>query len=197
MKTQVLALIAVAGHIALASAETQLRRLRDSQGLLHLDDRPAVSLAFAKKAEDQLLHFLESERSLESSAASLPPYEDFMPACLEHTEELVHSVDQSYTDIQLQKVLEDECLLDKQFTTVEDGFDDHQACMKFAKELTAARNKELKTGSDKGYKTFCERFFVHKGGEKPEKKEKKEKKREKKTQKTKRSQSWKTSQIRK
>jgi len=180
MKTQVLVLIALAGHTALASAESQSRRLRDVQGLLHLDVRPAGSLAFNNKAEDQLLHFLETERSLESSAASLPPYEDFMPACLEHTQELVHSVDESYTDMQLRKVLEDECLLDKQFTTVEDGFDDHQACMKFAKELSAARMKELRTGSDKGYKVFCERFFVHKGGNKPEKQENKDKK-EKKT----------------
>ena len=176
MKTQVLALIAVVGRIALASAETQLRRLRDVQGLLHMDDRPTVSLAFAKKAEDQLLHFLESERSLESTAASLPPYEDFMPACLAHTKDLVSSIDESYTDMQTRKVLEDECLLDKEFTVKEDCFDDHQACMKFAKELAAARMKELKTGSVKGYKAFCERYFVHKGGEKPKKKEKKPKK---------------------
>jgi hypothetical protein len=176
MKIQVLvALVALAGQTALASAETQMRRLRDAHGMLHVDVRPPVSLAFTEKAEDQLLHFLETERSLESKAVSLPPYEDFMPACLDHTKELVQSVDQSYSDMQLRKTLEDECHRDKEFSHVEDGFDDHQACMKFAKELSAARMKELKTGSDKGYKAFCERFFVHKGGEK-QKKDKKEKK---------------------
>jgi len=176
MKTQVLALVVLLGQIVLACAEHQLRRFREVQGLLKSDSRPVVSLASTKKAEDQLLHFLETERSLEKDASSLPPYEDFMPACLEHTENLVHSVDDSYSDMQLRKVLEDECERDKEFISAEDGFNDHKACMKFAKELTAARNKELKSGSDKGYKAFCERYYVHKGGEKPKKKEKKEKK---------------------
>jgi len=144
-----------------------------------MDARLHLSQASTNSAEDHFVKFLEAKRSLENGSATLPPYDDFMPACLEHTKDMVQSLDRGYTDVQLRQVLEHECQRDKEFTTVDDGFDGHKACLKFADELTAARNKELKTGSDKGYTKFCEKFFVHKGGKKP-KKEKKEKKEKKK-----------------
>jgi len=188
MKTQVLALIALASQCSVASAERRLRQLHSAQ-VLHVDEKPPVSLVSINRAEDHLLHFLEMQRSLENGTVNLPPYADFMPACLEHTKDLVQSLDQGYTDMQLQQNLELECHRDKEFKTAEDGFDGHKACLKFASELTAARKKELKSGSLRGYRQFCEKFFVHKGGEKPkkEKKEKKEKteKQEKKEKKEK------------
>jgi len=178
MKTQVFAFVALAGQCTIVSAERRLRHLYSAQ-VLHANEKPALSLVSINEAENNFLHFLET--APEGGTAKMPPYEDFMPACLEHTKDLVHSMDHGYTDLQLQQNLEYECQRDKEFTTVEDGFDDHEACLKFANELVAARNKELKTGSDNGYTKFCEKFFVHKGGEKPtkEKKEKKDKKNKK------------------
>jgi len=101
------------------------------------------------------MHFLE---------AVLPSYKDFLPACTSHVKKVVQGVDRAYTDLQLQKVLENECSLDKQFTTHEDGFDHEEACRKFAKQLTEARMKELESGSVDGYEDFCKDYFVHKGG---------------------------------
>mmetsp|Transcript_60605 Transcript_60605/g.116815 ORF Transcript_60605/g.116815 Transcript_60605/m.116815 type:complete len:324 (-) Transcript_60605:205-1176(-) len=173
MKTQVVALATLLGQCIFALAETRLRQLQRAQGL-HMDTRLPLSLASTNSAEHYLFQFLVAERSPESGLADLPPYENYMPACLEHTKELVQSLDHGYTDMQLRQVLEHECQRSKEFTTVKDGFDGHKACLKFASELTAARNKELKTGSDKGYTKFCERFFVHKGGEKPKQAKKKE-----------------------
>mmetsp|Transcript_60610 Transcript_60610/g.116832 ORF Transcript_60610/g.116832 Transcript_60610/m.116832 type:complete len:326 (-) Transcript_60610:36-1013(-) len=184
MKTQVVALATLLGQCIFALAETRLRQLQRAQGL-HMDTRLPLSLASTNSDEHYFVQFLEAERPLESGSEDLPPYADFMPACLEHTKDMVQSLDHGYTDEQLRQVLEHECQRDKEFTTVEDGFDGHKACFKFATELTAARNKELKTGSDKGYTKFCERFFVHKGGEKPRKEKKEAKAKMKKPKKNK------------
>jgi len=90
-------------------------------------------------------------------------FEDFLPGCLVHTAELVQSIDASYTDMQIQTVLENECLLKKEFPTVVDhGFDDHGDCMHFAESLSKARHAEVREGSTDGYKTFCKEFFENK-----------------------------------
>lgn len=108
-----------------------------------------------RSATDDLLKFLE---------AKLPPYADFLPACVSHTKKVVQGIDAAYTDLQLQSVLENECWLDKKFVTVEDGFDHEQACKKFAKQLMDARMKELDSGSLDGYDEFCKDYYIHKGG---------------------------------
>merc|ERR1719217_250548 len=41
--------------------------------------------------------------------------EEFMPKCLAHVNELVHTLDMSYTDIQLETVLQHECQLSLEF----------------------------------------------------------------------------------
>lgn len=68
----------------------------------------------------------------------------------------------------IQTVLENECLLNKEFPTVVDhGFDNHKACMYFAKSLSKARHAELADGSTDGYKTFCKEFYQKKRASMP------------------------------
>jgi len=81
MKTQVIALVALASQCAIASAERRLRQLHNAP-VLHVDEKLPVSLVSMNKAEDHLLHFLETERALENGTVNLPPYEDFMLAFL-------------------------------------------------------------------------------------------------------------------
>uniref|UniRef100_A0A7S4USN1 Uncharacterized protein n=1 Tax=Alexandrium monilatum TaxID=311494 RepID=A0A7S4USN1_9DINO len=152
---------------ALASAE--FRRLRSDPPEGHASSlRPAepaaasVSLGALSKvtgvlrlATDELLHFLE---------AALPPYEDFLPACMSHVKKVVQGIDRSYTDLQLQTVLEHECSRDEQFMTVESGLKEREVCMEFAEQLASARMKELDSGSTEGYAAFCQDYYKHKGG---------------------------------
>lgn len=115
-----------------------------------------------KLQTDELLGLLISYGN---QSGGVPPYGEFIPACLVHLRQIVQAVDQSYTDQQLESVLLNECDLEKQFpNSAEDGFNHTQACQKFAKDLTVARHTELATGSAKGYTDFCDDYYVHKGG---------------------------------
>lgn len=125
-----------------------------------------------RRAAHELLHFLEVERSLELSAtasqqgsnqSTMPPYDVFKPACVAHTRKLTKTIDMAYSDAQLETVLENECSLDKMFISVETGFNDYDACKRFAKLLTNARDMELKDGSVEGYEKFCEYYYEYKG----------------------------------
>lgn len=125
-----------------------------------------------RQATHELLHFLEVERSLELSAhatqqgsnrSAMPPYDVFRPACVAHTRKLTRTIDMAYTDEQLRTVLENECKLDKMFVSVETGFNDYNACKRFAKQLSDARNMELKDGSVEGYEKFCFYYYAYKG----------------------------------
>merc|ERR1740116_537104 len=49
------------------------------------------------------------------------------------------------------------------FISVETGFNDYDACKRFAKLLTNARDMELKDGSVEGYEKFCEYYYEYKG----------------------------------
>jgi len=112
----------------------------------------------------------------------LPPWSQYKPACVAHTQELVETLDNSYTDMQLKHVLKHECWLDKEFTNevYEDSFDNEKNCKKFAERLTLARKLELETGSLAGYEDFCAKYYEHRGGKIDKKDKKKEKKEVKK-----------------
>jgi len=84
--------------------------------------------------------------------------------CIAHVKEIVATVDHSYTDMQLQHVLEQQCHLDHEFEGPEDGFDGHDHCKDFALKLKNARHEEVETGCEHGYTTFCEDYYIHKGG---------------------------------
>eukprot|EP00746_Dinoflagellata_sp_MGD_P001117 gnl/MRDRNA2_/MRDRNA2_102073_c0_seq1.p1 gnl/MRDRNA2_/MRDRNA2_102073_c0~~gnl/MRDRNA2_/MRDRNA2_102073_c0_seq1.p1 ORF type:complete len:218 (+),score=45.36 gnl/MRDRNA2_/MRDRNA2_102073_c0_seq1:94-747(+) len=87
---------------------------------------------------------------------------EFMSKCLAHVNELVHTLDRAYTDIQLETVLENECQLSQQFPKTHDNnFQSHEACMAFSAKLAKARRKELDTGSTTQYKDFCTQYYEH------------------------------------
>ena len=95
----------------------------------------------------------------------MPPVDDFMPTCLAHVDKLLATIDRSYTDVQIKPVLEQVCWHEHYFPSVtEDGFSDKEACHEFAEMLTQARDVELENGSKDLYTTFCEKYYVHKGG---------------------------------
>lgn len=143
------------------------------------------SEAFTEKAlkleSEELMHFLE--RSTETPYAeqfgsetshavvpsregkAMPAWDHWLPGCMAHTKRVVRRVDLSYTDIQLESLLENECWMEQSFpNTYEDGYDHKKACKKFAGDLVCARNQELKSGSCEGYEDFCQSYYLHKGG---------------------------------
>mmetsp|Transcript_81873 Transcript_81873/g.162595 ORF Transcript_81873/g.162595 Transcript_81873/m.162595 type:complete len:255 (-) Transcript_81873:44-808(-) len=146
--------------------------------------QPDLGGLVLRQATHELLQFLEAERSLELSAnathqgsnqSAMPPWEVFKPACVAHTRKLIRTIDLAYTDAQLRTVLENECSMDKMFVSVETGFGDDDACKRFAKLLSDARDMELKDGSVDGYHEFCEHYYVFKGGKKGKSAEKEKK----------------------
>jgi len=145
-----------------------------SQGLSAAD----IALGTENRAETQLLHFLSAENDL-SKQNELPPFDEYLPACMDHLHTLVEDLDKGYTDLQLQKVLTDECWLNKEFPeSYEDSFENEAACKKFGKDLVAARHLELDEGSQEGYEGFCADYYVHKGGKIEKAKKKAEAKKE-------------------
>jgi len=143
-----------------------------------------------RQSADHLLHFLAEDGKDRKGAAVVevegknstaknatlvkkkevaPDSKSFMDACLVHTAEMIDKVDQSYTDVQLKTVLENECHLAKEFPlTYTTNFDDHQACMDFASFLADARREELDSANHtntKGYTEFCAKFYQDKYGQ--------------------------------
>lgn len=88
-------------------------------------------------------------------------FRQFLPACMEHLKTLVHKVDASYTDVQLETVLETECEHEKNFPLVyEDGFQKTSHCKDFACLLVDAREAELrKDGWVVAYNKACEAYW--------------------------------------
>eukprot|EP00746_Dinoflagellata_sp_MGD_P164287 gnl/MRDRNA2_/MRDRNA2_92838_c0_seq1.p1 gnl/MRDRNA2_/MRDRNA2_92838_c0~~gnl/MRDRNA2_/MRDRNA2_92838_c0_seq1.p1 ORF type:complete len:453 (+),score=112.43 gnl/MRDRNA2_/MRDRNA2_92838_c0_seq1:93-1451(+) len=124
--------------------------------------KATTALAAQNKAEYQLLNFLASEMQKKE----LPPFEVYLPACLEHLHDLIDNLDMAYTDVQLHSVLVDECWLKKSFPESHDSsFSTDAACKKFATSLVNARYLELQTGSQEGYEGFCADYYVHIGGD--------------------------------
>merc|ERR1719498_2342346 len=121
----------------------------------------------AKEALHKLLHDIVSIKvgpEIEFGVKKGPgeSKEEFMPKCLAHVKELVHTVDRHYTDAQLESVLQQECQLSKEFpNTHSSNFHTHEACMEFATKLSDARMKELETGETKQYEEFCADYYEH------------------------------------
>lgn len=112
--------------------------------------------AAAKSALHALFQVLAEE------AMHVEPLAAFKPKCLAHVEKLIHSIDRSYTDEQLQTVLENECKLAQEFpNSQKSGYNSHDKCMEFAKKLATARDHELKTGETQQYAKFCEEYHHH------------------------------------
>lgn len=112
----------------------------------------------------EMMHFLMSQ----GSNATLPKFDRFLPACISHSHRIMRRVDLSYTDEQLHTVLMNECGYERTFpNTFEDGWDHQKACKDYADDLTHARDMELAnpdTCGTCGYKAFCTKYYLHKGG---------------------------------
>jgi len=99
------------------------------------------------------------------TGASLPPFDQYLPACLAHVERVVQSIDSSYSDVQIETVLNNECGLEKEFPNAHsDGFKNEDSCRHFAKLLADARHIELGTDSKMAYEGFCAEYYAHKKG---------------------------------
>jgi hypothetical protein len=96
-----------------------------------------------------------------SSFKQTPEYNNFLPKCIDHLRGLVKAVDGSYTDLQLETVLEHNCEYETKFPlTYEDGFEKNSHCRKFACQLVSARDAELKRGGwVEAYNTACESYW--------------------------------------
>lgn len=171
-------LLSFAAVAALGGSASRISSSRQAPRPHLLPSAEQLARAGLVSETTELLHFLAAGNFASSSAATLgslglnlgamPPYESFMPACREHVRKVVVSVDHSYTDVQLEEVLEQQCKLDHAFDHVrEDGFKQHDACKDFASNLAHARDEELRSGSSKGYEDFCEDYYVHRGGKLP------------------------------
>lgn len=100
--------------------------------------------------------------ALKPRAEKREPLKKFLPRCLEHTAELVATIDKEYTDVQLEANLLHQCQAEKEFPAAyEDGFHTHEACEDFAHSLAEARMEELRTGKTDGYEEFCTEFYEH------------------------------------
>jgi hypothetical protein len=100
--------------------------------------------------------------------SEMPAYSVFMPACMKHMRQLINEVDGSYTDIQLETVLEHECGYSKRFPkSCDSGFEKDKHCRDFAHKLVSARDEELQTGSRTGFHDACQDYFVLRGGQLP------------------------------
>lgn len=142
---------------------------------------PPALVAATELATARLMHFLakpdDREFNLNRFDERFPTMEHFVPVCMSHVHRLVNRIDLSYTDAQLQTVLENECWLMDHFDKVYvQTFHDDKDCTHFAKDLAEARDEELKSGKDHKYKQFCKKFygFQKKDDEKEEKKKEEE-----------------------
>lgn len=111
----------------------------------------------------EMMHFLMSQ----GSNATLPKFDRFLPACISHSQRIMRRVDLSYTDEQLHTVLINECGYERSFpNTFEDGWNHQKACKDYADDLCHARDVELAHGTCAtcGYKAFCTKYYLHKGG---------------------------------
>lgn len=126
------------------------------------ESKNSAALGAQNKAEYQLLNFLASDMEKKE----LPPFEVYLPACLEHVHNLIDNLDMAYTDVQLHAVLVDECWLKKSFPKSHDSsFSTDAACKQFATNTMNARYLELQTGSQEGYEGLCADYYVHIGGD--------------------------------
>merc|ERR1719379_3184595 len=75
---------------------------------------------------------------------------------------MTSSIDEKYSDEQIEEVLLHECDLARQYPeSRKSGFKSHEACKVFAKKLAKARAEEVKTGNTEQYEEFCKEYHHH------------------------------------
>lgn len=162
----VLVEVALAGLLRSPSKVTRVTPGEESSALATsslLKTHSNASVAMIMHEEDVLFTFLK--------AAKVQKWEDFKPKCMDHVDEMMTSIDKSYTDEQLETVLRNECIHSKEFpNAIETGFAKEETCKKFAKQLAEAREEELYSDSERGYEEFCWDYYVYRGGLEKEKK---------------------------
>jgi hypothetical protein len=149
---------------AFQSVDASFRRKHQATPLVPAADAKAQSNAsFAITLNEVAKHELhELLQVFVQEALHVEPLDAFKPKCLEHVKKLIGSVDQSYTDEQLETALQNECKLAQEFPkSVKSGYKSHDKCMEFAKKLAAARNEELKSGDASAYDKFCAEYHKH------------------------------------
>lgn len=92
----------------------------------------------------------------------LMPWEEFKPHCVNHVTKMVSKIDESYTEEEIEAILQHECDLARQNPeSRKSGFKSHQACKVFATKLAKARAEEVKTGNTNQYEQFCKEYHHH------------------------------------
>jgi len=89
-------------------------------------------------------------------------FEDFLPDCVAHIEQLITTVKRQYSDAQLQTVLENECEHTDAFPlTTSSNFKDTETCKSLAVKLANARKQQMATGSKVPLEGWCESYYEH------------------------------------
>ena len=103
--------------------------------------------------------------SLLRRADSPVPFEEFLPDCVQHVEQLISTVKHQYSDAQLESVLESECSHAEAFPLTHGaGFRETESCKSLATKLAAARAKQRETGSQVPLESWCESYYEHSYG---------------------------------
>eukprot|EP00927_Polykrikos_kofoidii_P046887 TRINITY_DN40_c0_g1_i1.p1 TRINITY_DN40_c0_g1~~TRINITY_DN40_c0_g1_i1.p1 ORF type:complete len:193 (-),score=33.45 TRINITY_DN40_c0_g1_i1:263-757(-) len=98
-------------------------------------------------------------------SANASAIDAFLPQCLTYIAKLLKRLDRSYTDVQIQPVLEHVCSHEPDFPhAAEDGFSNKATCQEFAEMLANARETERQTGSKDAYEEYCKKYHEHISG---------------------------------
>ena len=118
---------------------------------------------FVRQRADGVIDFL-----MATGESRRPSFDSYERACEGQLSQLLRTLDADYSDAQLETVLRNECMGQRQFPrTYETGFTSERACQDFAFHLVAARDDEIASGSTAGYTKFCKAFYEHKFGPAP------------------------------
>ena len=89
-------------------------------------------------------------------------FEEFLPDCVAHLEQLIATVKRQYSDAQLQTVLENECEHTEAFPlTHGSGFKETEPSKDLAVKLASARKQQMATGSKVPLEGWCESYYEH------------------------------------
>jgi hypothetical protein len=105
---------------------------------------------------------VEELSGLYADGETYQSYDTFLPKCLERLHSVVKIADKNYADKERKAVLKEECMKTKYF--LESGVtysEKEKQCTIFAEDINAAREKELDTGSHKGYEDYCQAYYKH------------------------------------
>eukprot|EP00929_Paragymnodinium_shiwhaense_P102722 TRINITY_DN6593_c0_g2_i1.p1 TRINITY_DN6593_c0_g2~~TRINITY_DN6593_c0_g2_i1.p1 ORF type:complete len:205 (+),score=35.86 TRINITY_DN6593_c0_g2_i1:35-649(+) len=135
--------------------------LQDAASAVEMRAYHRLDAVVAEKPDVSLSRMAETKKNT-TVIATLPP-KAFMLQCCAHVQELIHKIDRTHTDMQIEATLEQECELEHMFPNVaEDGFNEKESCQRFATKLHRARHAELDSGSTEGYVAFCRDYYFHK-----------------------------------